>query len=65
MIGFASVSKTRRGGSNEYHNLRFWAEIRRLMCTPVNPVLLYKSAVQGSQNYIGVFVYFVICLIWI
>ena len=25
------------GGSNEYHNLCFWAEIRKIMYTPVNP----------------------------
>ena len=25
------------------------------MYTPVNPVLLYKSGVQGGQNYIGMF----------
>ena len=24
-------------GSNEYHNLCFWAEIRKIMYTPVNP----------------------------
>ena len=27
----------RRGGSNEYNNLCFWAEIRTIMYTPVNP----------------------------
>ena len=27
------------GGSNEYHNLCFWAEIRKIMYTPVNPSL--------------------------
>ena len=27
----------RRGGSNEYHNLWFRAEIRKIMYTPVNP----------------------------
>ena len=27
----------RRGGSNEYHNVCFLAEIRKLMYTPVNP----------------------------
>ena len=26
-----------RRGSNEYHNLCFWAEIRKIMYTPVNP----------------------------
>ena len=32
-----SLEPPRRGGSNEYHNLRFWAEIRKIMYTPVNP----------------------------
>ena len=27
----------RRGGSNEYHNICFCAEIRKIMYTPVNP----------------------------
>ena len=26
-----------RGGSNEYLQLMFWAEIRKIMYTPVNP----------------------------
>ena len=26
-----------RGGSNEYHNLCFWAEISKIMYTPLNP----------------------------
>ena len=26
-----------RGGSNEYHNICFRAEIRQIMYTPVNP----------------------------
>ena len=25
------------------------------MCTPVNPVLLYKSGVWGGQNFMGMF----------
>ena len=32
-----SLEPPRRGGSNEYHNLCFWAEIRKIMHTPVNP----------------------------
>ena len=32
-----SLEPPRRGGSNEYHNLCFWAEIRKLIYTPVNP----------------------------
>ena len=34
-----SLEPPRRGGSNEYHNLCFWAEIRKIMYTPVNPSL--------------------------
>ena len=41
-----SLEPPRRGGSNEYHQSMFWAEIRKLMSTPVKtPVLLYKSGV--------------------
>ena len=32
-----SLEPPRRGGSNEYHNLCFWAEIRK-MYTLVNPI---------------------------
>ena len=32
-----SLEPPRRGGFNEYHNLCFWAEIRKIMFTPVNP----------------------------
>ena len=32
-----SLEPPRRGGSNEYLNLSFWAEIRKIMYTPVNP----------------------------
>ena len=32
-----SLEPPRRGGSNEYHNLCFWAEIGKIMYTPVNP----------------------------
>ena len=31
-----SLEPPRRGGSNEYHNLCFLAEIRKIMYTPVN-----------------------------
>ena len=50
-----SLEPPRRGGSNEYPQSMFWAEIRKIMYTPVNPILLYKSGVQGGQNYIGMF----------
>ena len=32
-----SLEPPRRGGSNEYPQSMFWAEIRRIMYTPVNP----------------------------
>ena len=32
-----SLEPPRRGGSNEYHNLCFQSEIRKIMYTPVNP----------------------------
>ena len=32
-----SLEPPRQGGSNEYHNLCFWAEIRIIMYTRVNP----------------------------
>ena len=40
-----SLEPPPRGGSNEYPQSMFWAEVRKLMFTPVNPVLLYKSGV--------------------
>ena len=32
-----SLEPPRRGGSNEYLNLCFWADKRKIICTPVNP----------------------------
>ena len=32
-----SLEPPRRGGSNEYSQIMFWAEIRKLKDTPVNP----------------------------
>ena len=32
-----SLEPPRRGGSKNTHNLCFWAEIRKMMNTPVNP----------------------------
>ena len=32
-----SLEPPQRGGSNEYHNRCFWAEIRKIIYTPVNP----------------------------
>ena len=34
-----SLEPPRRGGSNEYPQSMFWAEIRETMYTPVNPSL--------------------------
>ena len=32
-----SLEPPRRGGSNEYSQSMFWAEIRKILYTPVNP----------------------------
>ena len=40
-----SLEPPRRGGSNEYNNLCFWAEIRKIEYTPVNPSFTNKSGV--------------------
>ena len=32
-----SLESPRRGGSNEYPQFKFWAEIWKIMYTPVNP----------------------------
>ena len=32
-----SLEPPQRGGSNEYPQSMFWAEIRKIMYTPVNP----------------------------
>ena len=32
-----SLELPQRGGSNEYQQSMFWAEIRKIMYTPVNP----------------------------
>ena len=32
-----SLEPPRQGGSNEYPQSMFWAEIRKIMYTPVNP----------------------------
>ena len=47
-----SLEPPRRGGSNEYHNLCFWAEIRKIMYTPVNPSFTIKKwGLRGSILY--------------
>ena len=40
-----SLVPPRRGGSNEYLPSKFFSKIWKIMYTPVNPVLLYKSGV--------------------
>ena len=41
-----SLEPPRRGGSNDYPQSSFWAEIRKMMYIPVNPsVTIYKSRV--------------------
>ena len=50
-----SLKPPRRGGSNEYPQSMFYAVIRKIMYTPVNPSFTDKSGVQGGQNYIGMF----------
>ena len=40
----------RRGGSNEYPKSMFWAEIRKIMYTPVNPQFYYiKVGFKGVK----------------
>ena len=47
----------RRGGSNEYPQCMFWAEIRKIMHTPVNPSFtIQKWGLRGSKLYRYVFV---------
>ena len=47
----------RRGGSNEYQQPMFWAEIRNIMYTPLNPSFtIEKWGLRGSVLYRHVFV---------
>ena len=48
-----SLEPPRRGGSNEYPQSMFRAEIR---CTPVNPSFTIKWGLRGSKLYRHVFV---------
>ena len=51
-----SLEPPRRGGSNEYSQSMFWAEIRKLMYTPVNPSFtIQKWGLRGSTLYRYVF----------
>ena len=52
-----SLEPPRWGGSNEYPQSMFWAEIRKLMYTPVNPSFtIEKWGLRGSKLYRHVFV---------
>ena len=45
-----SLEPPRRGGSNEYPQSMFWAEIRKIMHTPVNPSFNYiKVGFKGVK----------------
>ena len=47
-----SLEPPRRGGSNEYHNLFLWAEIRTIIYIPVNPSFtVSKWGLRGSTLY--------------
>ena len=51
-----SLEPPLRGGSNEYPQSMFWAEIRKIMYTPCKPHFYYiKVGFKGGQFYIGVF----------
>ena len=52
-----SLEPPRRGGSNEYPQSMFWAEIWKIMYTPVNPSFtIWKWGLRGSTLYRHVFV---------
>ena len=40
-----SLEPPRRGGYNEYPQSMFFSRNKKIMYTPVNPILLYKSGV--------------------
>ena len=46
----------RRGNSNEYPHRKFLSRNKKINVYPCKPqFFLYKSGVQGGQNYIAVF----------
>ena len=52
-----SLEPPHRGGSNKYPQSMFWAEIRKIMYTPVNPSFtIEKWGLRGSKLYRHVFV---------
>ena len=53
----------RRGGSNEYPQSMFYAEIRKIMYTPVHPSFTIKRwGLRGSKLYRHVFVMACFCI---
>ena len=44
-----SLEPPRWGGSNEYLQSMFWAEIRNILYTPVNPIFTYKRGFKGVK----------------
>ena len=44
-----SLEPPRRGGSNKYPQSMFWAEIRKIMYTPVNPIYYIKVGFKGVK----------------
>ena len=55
-----SLKPPRRGGSNEYPQSMFCAEIRKIMYTPVNPCFtVWKWGLRGSKLYRHVFVMYI------
>ena len=51
-----SLEPPRRGGSNEYPQSMFRAEIRKIMYTPINPSFtILKWGLRGSKLYRLVF----------
>ena len=43
-----SLEPPQRGGSNEYPQFMFWAEIRKIVYTPVNPSFI-KVGFKGVK----------------
>ena len=61
-----SLKLPRRGGYNEYPQSMFWADIRKIMFTPVNPTFAIKKwGLRGSNLYRYVFVMFVTLLFFL
>ena len=48
-----SLEPPRWGGSNEYPQSMFWAELRKIMYTPVNPSFtIQRWGLKGSKIYV-------------